>query len=69
MTTEKWIILLVACVFGGNWLYSLVLGKADYVHTARTAPGRFIAGLVFFCGLVLIGLVAFGYVVEGCQRD
>ena len=60
----QWLILIVVCLLGGWWLFSMLLGGTDEAQQAVNAsPSRGCAGIVFFAIIVFIGLVVLGLLI------
>jgi cytochrome c-type biogenesis protein CcmH/NrfG len=57
----QWIIVIVACVVLGGWMFRTMLGGREMAAQARQAnPGRYVVGLVIFVIIAFLGLLLLG---------
>lgn len=64
----QWLGLMLVCLLGGWWLYSMLAGDGDQAaDAARQDPGRALSGVVFFSIIVFVGLTLLGLLGGGCS--
>jgi hypothetical protein len=62
----EWLIIVPVCLLGGWWLFTKCFQSGDEaIQAVQANPGRGFAGIVllaviFFVGLLIIGLLAGG---------
>ena len=57
-------LLKLTCLFGGAWLFNLVLGKEAAAEAVDANPVRGCAGIVFFSVVFFLGLVGLAEIRE-----